>query len=87
MKEFEIWLKQLQYRFIAPENIPIQYGGLKREKDDEFSPQDNVLQQKLKGGALKHVEIQADKVIHCNSTILVGHKYCCMYIVDHIMIN
>ncbi|XP_008805237.1 patellin-4-like [Phoenix dactylifera] len=44
-------------KFIAPEEIPVQYGGLKREDDDEFSPEKQVSELVIKGGGMATIEI------------------------------
>ncbi|KAI0510190.1 hypothetical protein KFK09_010790 [Dendrobium nobile] len=45
-------------RYIDPENIPIQYGGFKRENDDEFLAEDGRISETyVKGGKITHVEI------------------------------
>lgn len=43
-------------KFIAPENLPVQYGGLKREKDDDFSPVDKSSEQIIKGNSISCIE-------------------------------
>ncbi|OVA02397.1 Cellular retinaldehyde binding/alpha-tocopherol transport [Macleaya cordata] len=48
-------------KFIAPENIPVQYGGLKRENDDEFSPDDEVSEVTVKGGAVETIRITVNE--------------------------
>ncbi|KAF8388234.1 hypothetical protein HHK36_026900 [Tetracentron sinense] len=44
-------------KFIAPEHIPVQYGGLKREKDDEFSPANKASELIVKGGDIESIQI------------------------------
>ncbi|GMH02342.1 hypothetical protein Nepgr_004181 [Nepenthes gracilis] len=44
-------------KYISPENIPVQYGGLKRENDEEFTPEDKALEFIVKGGANACIEI------------------------------
>ncbi|KAL6994797.1 hypothetical protein U1Q18_043091 [Sarracenia purpurea var. burkii] len=48
---------QTLLKYIAPENIPVQYGGLKREIDDEFSPNDKVVSLSVRGGAEQIIRI------------------------------
>nr|DAD19905.1 TPA_asm: hypothetical protein HUJ06_021368 [Nelumbo nucifera] len=48
-------------KFIAPENIPIQYGGLKRENDDEFAPEDGASELVVKSGAIESIEIPVEE--------------------------
>lgn len=50
----------MQYfdRYIAPENIPVQYGGLKREDDKEFSAENGMASEMvIRAGATASVEI------------------------------
>ena len=45
-------------KFIAPENLPVQYGGLKHEHDDELFPSNRrVLHQKVKPGTVECIQI------------------------------
>ncbi|KAL9251812.1 Patellin-4-like protein [Drosera capensis] len=44
-------------KYISPENIPVQYGGLKRADDEEFTPEDKVLEFVVKGAASACIEI------------------------------
>ncbi|KAG1361518.1 patellin-6 [Cocos nucifera] len=44
-------------KFIAPVEIPVQYGGLKREDDDEFSPENRVSELVIKGGGMATIEV------------------------------
>ncbi|XP_010935907.2 patellin-6 [Elaeis guineensis] len=44
-------------KYIAPEEIPVQYGGFKREDDDEFSPENPVSELVIKGGGTATIEI------------------------------
>ncbi|KAK1356684.1 Patellin-4 like [Heracleum sosnowskyi] len=48
-------------KFISPENLPVQYGGLKREVDDDFSSLDKVFQLKVKANAMRTIQIPVDK--------------------------
>lgn len=43
-------------RYIAPENLPVQYGGLKRENDNDFSVFDKASELKLKGNSTVYIE-------------------------------
>ncbi|GMJ09065.1 hypothetical protein HRI_004575700 [Hibiscus trionum] len=49
-------------KFIPPENLPVEYGGLKRENDDEFFPEDKVLVVKAKANSTEHIQIPTPKV-------------------------
>ncbi|XP_057965369.1 patellin-6-like [Malania oleifera] len=44
-------------KFIEPENIPVQYGGLQREDDEEFSPADKVSELTIKACSVEIIEI------------------------------
>ncbi|PKA65207.1 Patellin-4 [Apostasia shenzhenica] len=45
-------------RYITPEDIPVQYGGFKREKDEEFSAENGKVSEAfVKGGSIAKVEI------------------------------
>lgn len=41
-------------RYVAPEQVPVQYGGLSREGEQEFSIEDPVTQVAIKA-ATKHI--------------------------------
>ncbi|KAK8588382.1 hypothetical protein V6N13_087311 [Hibiscus sabdariffa] len=49
-------------KFIPPENLPVEYGGLKRENDNEFSSEDKVLVVKVKANSTEHIKIPTPKV-------------------------
>lgn len=51
------------FKYISPEHVPVQYGGLSRENDDEFSAADGgVSEQIVKSGAKHVVEIPTTEV-------------------------
>lgn len=50
-------------RYVAAEEIPIEYGGLRRENDPEFSIKDTALEVSVKAGATETIEIAAPEVI------------------------
>lgn len=51
-------------RYIAPEDIPIQYGGFKREDDKEFSDLNGkVTEVTLRAGCTETLEFYIAKVI------------------------
>lgn len=53
----------LLYRYISIEEIPVQYGGLKREKDAEFSIEDGGVSELVtKSGSTATIEIPAPEV-------------------------
>ncbi|XP_022155581.1 patellin-4-like isoform X2 [Momordica charantia] len=43
-------------KFIAPEQLPVRYGGLKREDDDDFSPEDKALELTIRGNTAATIE-------------------------------
>ncbi|TKY52740.1 Patellin-4 protein [Spatholobus suberectus] len=47
---------QTLLKFIAPEHLPCEYGGLRRNNDEDFSPSDKVLELKIKGSTVSKVE-------------------------------
>lgn len=49
-------------RYIAAEEIPVQYGGLKRENDSEFSVKDGAKEAIVKAGSTEVVEIPSPEV-------------------------
>lgn len=49
-------------KYIPAEQIPIQYGGLKRESGSEFSVEDDALEVIVKSGLTESIEIPAPKV-------------------------
>ncbi|KAA3474935.1 patellin-4-like [Gossypium australe] len=49
----------LETRFIPPENLPVEYGGFKRENDDDFSPEDKVSEVTVRANAFEHIRIPA----------------------------
>ncbi|CAK9140618.1 unnamed protein product [Ilex paraguariensis] len=49
-------------KYISPENIPVQYGGLKIENDVDFSPDDKVLEFNVKGGGIENIQIPMAEV-------------------------
>ncbi|GLT91537.1 hypothetical protein SLE2022_094200 [Rubroshorea leprosula] len=46
-------------KYIAAEQIPIQYGGLKRENDTDFSIEDTATEVLVKSGTTESIEIHA----------------------------
>ncbi|KDP25078.1 hypothetical protein JCGZ_22613 [Jatropha curcas] len=49
-------------KYISASEIPVQYGGLKRENDAEFSVKDDVKEAVVKAGSEETIEIQAVEV-------------------------
>ncbi|XVE77920.1 hypothetical protein DITRI_Ditri13aG0103000 [Diplodiscus trichospermus] len=48
--------------FISPENLPVEYGGLKRENDNEFSSEDKVSEHKVGANSSESIQIPAPEV-------------------------
>ncbi|KAK6940661.1 CRAL-TRIO lipid binding domain [Dillenia turbinata] len=44
-------------KYITPENLPFQYGGLMRDNDQEFSSADNVLELSIKVNGSNRIQI------------------------------
>ncbi|GLJ37263.1 hypothetical protein SUGI_0755930 [Cryptomeria japonica] len=55
------------YKFISPENVPIQYGGLSRPKDGEVGPNKPAAEFTIKGGEKINLEIEG---VESGATIL-----------------
>nr|POE68521.1 patellin-4 [Quercus suber] len=43
-------------KIIAPENLPVEYGGLKRENDDDFTSADNASEHTIRANSAAHIE-------------------------------
>ncbi|XP_066366925.1 patellin-3-like [Miscanthus floridulus] len=54
------------FRYIAPEQVPVQFGGLYKEDDTEFSTSDAVTELTVKPSSKETIEIPATE----NSTIV-----------------
>ncbi|XP_028758334.1 patellin-4-like [Neltuma alba] len=52
---------QTLLKFIAPEHLPVEYGGLKRENDQDFSPGDKTLEHKIRGNTMSTIEIPVNE--------------------------
>uniref|UniRef100_A0A804Q1W8 CRAL-TRIO domain-containing protein n=1 Tax=Zea mays TaxID=4577 RepID=A0A804Q1W8_MAIZE len=50
------------FRYIAPEQVPVQFGGLYKEDDTEFSTSDAVTELTVKPSSKETVEIPATEV-------------------------
>ena len=53
-------------RYIAPEQVPVQYGGLKRDGDTEFSICDPVTLVTIKPGCKHVIEFPYSEVGSCS---------------------
>lgn len=53
----------MKKRFIEPEELPVQYGGLKREQDDEFTPEDKVSELIVKANTINYIEVPVVEVL------------------------
>jgi len=51
-------------RYIAPELVPLQYGGLKREGEQEFTTADAVTEVTIKPATKHAVEFPVSEVIN-----------------------
>lgn len=51
-----------RFRYIAASQIPVQYGGLKRETDSEFSVDDDAQEAIVKAGSQETIEIPTPEV-------------------------
>ncbi|KAF2292718.1 hypothetical protein GH714_027260 [Hevea brasiliensis] len=48
---------QTLLKYITPENLPIEYGGLKRDNDGEFLPEDSASEVIVKGNSSRSIKI------------------------------
>ena len=53
---------RLGSRYIDPEEIPVCYGGLKRDNDSDFSAEDHAEEVLVKASSTKTIEIPAPEV-------------------------
>ncbi|CAI9088023.1 OLC1v1022250C1 [Oldenlandia corymbosa var. corymbosa] len=62
-------------KYISGEEIPVRYGGLKREDDPDFSTQDGVSEITVKSGSTEVIEIPALEVSlnqhFCMNSVLI----------------
>lgn len=49
-------------RYIVPEQVPVQYGGLSKDGDQEFCPADSVTEITLKPTTKQTVEFPVSEV-------------------------
>ncbi|KAL9227598.1 hypothetical protein vseg_003271 [Gypsophila vaccaria] len=61
-------------KYIPPENIPLRYGGLRRENDEEFTSEDTVLELGIRAGAVStfQLPVSEDKVTITWEVMVVG---------------
>ena len=52
---------QILLKYIAPEHLPAQYGGLRRNNDQDFTPDDKVLELKIKANSVSTVEFPVNE--------------------------
>lgn len=56
-------IKIMHHRYIPAEEIPVQYGGFKRENDFDFSMQDGFVSELIvKSGSTRTIEIPTPDV-------------------------
>ncbi|KAG2593301.1 hypothetical protein PVAP13_5NG110356 [Panicum virgatum] len=61
------------FRYIAPEQVPVQFGGLLKEDDPEFTTSDAVTELTIKPSSKETVEIPVTEVVltkHPNSLVM-----------------
>lgn len=51
-------------RFIAPENLPVQYGGLEQEAGVSSEDHGKVVHRELRPGTLECIQIPVPQVFH-----------------------
>jgi hypothetical protein len=50
------------FRYIAPEQVPVQFGGLVKEDDPEFTTSDAVTEHTIKPSSKETIEIPVTEV-------------------------
>jgi hypothetical protein len=51
-----------KFRYIPPEQVPVQFGGLYKEDDPEFTTSDAVTDLTIKASSKETIEIPATEV-------------------------
>lgn len=51
------------YRYIAPEQLPVQFGGLKREDEHEFTAADSITEVVIKPASKHTIEFPFTEVL------------------------
>lgn len=59
---FNLFYFDFLYRYIAAEQVPVQYGGLSRDGDQEFTASDPVTEVTVKPASKHTVEIPVSEV-------------------------
>jgi hypothetical protein len=65
-------------RHISPENLPVKYGGLKRENDIEFFPEDKASELIVKPNSASCIQIPVIEVLirlHKDSNIYLYNSF------------
>ncbi|GER29688.1 Sec14p-like phosphatidylinositol transfer family protein [Striga asiatica] len=57
-------------KYATPENILVQYGGLRRENDTEFSTDDKVLEVNIRGSWIEYIQIPAGFTVTWDVTVV-----------------
>jgi phosphatidylinositol transfer protein SFH5 len=52
------------HRYIGPEHLPAGYGGLRRNNDQDFSPDDKVLEHRIRANSVSTVEFPVNEVLN-----------------------
>lgn len=52
------------FRYISPEQVPVQYGGLSKDNDPEFATSDVVTEVIIKPSSKHVVELPSTEVIY-----------------------
>jgi hypothetical protein len=55
------------HRFIAPEHLPAEYGGLRRNNDQDFTPDDKVLEHKVRANSISRIELCQPLKVFCDT--------------------
>jgi hypothetical protein len=60
--EYLIVASVTKFRYIAPEQVPVQFGGLFKEDDPEFTTSDSVTELTIKPSSKETIEIPVTEV-------------------------
>jgi len=63
------------FRYIAPEQVPVQYGGLSKENDTHFTTVDAVTEVTIKPASKHTIEIPATEVKDQHCILFVLHIF------------
>ncbi|RWW65903.1 hypothetical protein BHE74_00026794 [Ensete ventricosum] len=66
-----------RFRYIAPEQVPVAFGGLSNENDPEFTTADAVTEVTIKASSKQSIEIPTSEVFSFELLIGARKNYSC----------